>query len=358
MPSASTTLAAGARESMRSILLLGLAGLLLGACSSDNAASPPPAPVDWHAFDLPRHFDAGASGVTVSERQVAEQYAAALASPGFAALGPKLDSDAHFQFPGAADARAREGVVQAHDKLLGAFDNRAVVVSRVWRTANEQTVEWTLTGVQAKDWMGVAPTKKPVVIRGISLLWTKDDGSITDVHVVFDAALVKAQLGVGPKELLGSPPPAVPSGAPQVFDQASTPEEAGNVAIVRGWLDALESGNEAAYLAAATDDVTVETSERFQSVHGKDDLRAYFKMLRKAIGQLDTTVDNAWGVGTFVVVEYTVAGEQLGSLGWVQPQRDKVFRLDKIGVAELSGGKISHVWKYDNLGQVTSASNP
>ena len=343
---------------MRSILLLGVAGLLLGACSSDNAASPPPAPVDWHAFDLPRHFDAGASGVTVSERQVAEQYAAALTSPGFAALGPKLDSDAHFQFPGAADARARDGVVQAHEKLLGAFDRRAVTVSRVWRTPNEQTVEWTLTGVQTKDWMGVAPTQKPVVIRGISLLWTKDDGTITDVHVVFDTAVVKAQLGVGPKELLGAPPPAVPSGAPQVFDQGSTPEEAGNVAIARGWLDALESGNEAAYLGAATDDVTVETSERFQSVHGRDDLRAYFKMLRKAIGQLDTTVDNAWGVGRYVILEYTVAGEQLGPLGWVAPQRDKVFRLDKVSIAELSGGKISHVWKYDNLGQLLSASNP
>lgn len=342
---------------MRSILLpAAVAALLLAGCSSDNAASPPPAPVDWHAFDLPRHFDAGTPGVTVSERQVAEQYAAALASPGFAALGPKLDSDAHFAFPGAADARARDGVVQAHDKLLGAFDKRAITVSRVWRTANEQTVEWTLTGVQTKPWMGVDTTQKPVVIRGISLLWTKDDGSITDVHVVFDTALVKAQLGVGPKELLGAPPPAMPSGPPQVFDKASTPEEEGNVAIVRGWLDALEAGNENAYLGAATDDVTVETSERFQSVHGRDDLRAYFKMLRKAVGQLDTTVDNAWGVGPYVVVEYTVAGEQLGALGWVPPQRDKVFRLDKVSIAEIAGGKISHVWKYDNLGQLLSPS--
>jgi len=343
---------------MRSILLLGVAGLLLGACSSDNAASPPPAPVDWHAFDLPRHFDAGASGVTVSERQVAEQYAAALTSPGFAALGPKLDSDAHFQFPGSADARARDGVVQAHEKLLGAFDKRAVVVSRVWRTANEQTVEWTLTGVQTKDWMGVAATQKPVVIRGISLLWTKDDGTITDVHVVFDTAVVKAQLGTGPKELLGAPPPAVPSGAPQVFDQASTPEEAGNVAIVRSWLDALEGNSDAAYVAPLTDDVAVEAVERQQQQHGKDEVRAYFKAMHKAIGQLDTTVDNTWGIGQFVVVEYTIAGEQIGPLSWVPAQRDKVFRLDMVSIAELSGGKIAHVWRYDNPGQMVTGSNP
>lgn len=342
---------------MRSILLLGaLGGLLLGGCSSDNAASPPPAPVDWHAFDLPRHFDAGTGGVTVSERQAAEQYAAALASPGFAALGPKLDSDAHFTFPGAADARARDGVLRAHDTLLGAFDRRAVVVSRVWRTANEQTVEWTLTGVQTRDWMGVAATQKPVVIRGISLLWTKDDGTITDVHMVFDAALVKAQLGVGPKELLGVPPPAVPTGAPQTFDQGSTPEEAGNVAIVRSWLDLLEGNNEGAYLAPTTDDVTIETAER-PAAHGKDELRAYFKAMHKAIGQLDTTVDNAWGIGRFVIIEYTIAGEQIGPLGWIPAQRDKVFRLDNVSIAELAGGKIAHVWRYEDPGQMVTGSS-
>jgi SnoaL-like domain/SnoaL-like polyketide cyclase len=344
---------------MRSILLLSIAGLLLGACSSDNAASPPPAPVDWHAFDLPRHFDAGASGVTVSERQVAEQYAAALASPGFAALGPKLDAlDAHFSFPGAADARAREAVVQAHDKLLGAFDNRAVVVSRVWRTANAQAVEWTLTGVQTKDWMGVAPTNKPVVIRGISLLSTKDDGTITDVHVVFDTALVKAQLGVGPKELLALPPPTVPSGAPQVFDKGSTPEEDGNIAIVRSWIDALEGNSDAAYLAPAADDVILETLERAQPMHGKDDLRAYFKAMHKAIGQLDTTVNNTWGIGRFVVVDYAIAGEQIAPLGWIPAQRDKVFRLDTVSIAELANGKIAHVWRYDNPGQMVTGSSP
>lgn len=343
---------------MRSTILLGaFAPLLLAACSGDNAASPPPAPVDWHAFDVPRHFDAGVAGATAMERQVAEQYAAALASPGFAALGPKLDSDAHFTFPGAADARGRDGVVHAHDALLGAFDHRAIAVTRVWRTAAEQTVEWFMTGVQTKDWMGVGASQKPVAIRGISLLWTKDDGTITDVHVVFDTALVKAQLGVGPKELLALPMPPAPTGAPQVFDQGSTAGEAGNVAIVRGWLDALEGNNDTAYLAPTTDDVAVETVERPQPSHGKEDLRTYFKSMHKAIGQLDSTVDNAWGVGNFVVVEYSIAGEQIGPLGWIPAQRDKVFRLDNIGIAELEGGKIAHVWRYDDPGQMVTGSS-
>ena len=52
--------------------------------------------------------------------------------------------------------------------------------------------------------------------------------------------------------------------------------------------------------------------------------------MHKAIGQLDTTVDNAWGVGRFAVVEYTIAGEQVAPLGWVPAQRDKVIRLDTV----------------------------
>jgi hypothetical protein len=56
-------------------------------------------------------------------------------------------------------------------------------------------VEWTLTGTQARDWMGVPATHKSAGVKGLTLLWTKDDGSIIDVHVYFDVAAVQAQLG-------------------------------------------------------------------------------------------------------------------------------------------------------------------
>jgi hypothetical protein len=141
-----------------------------------------------------------------------------------------------------------------------------------------------------------------------------------------------------------------------VFDQGSTPEEAGNIAIVRSWIDALEGNSDAAYLAPAADDLTVETVERTQPMHGKDDLRAYFKSMHKAIGQLDTTVNNTVGVGQFVIVDYSIAGEQIGPLGWIPAQRDKVFRLDTVSIAELAGGKIAHVWRYDNPGQMVTGS--
>jgi steroid delta-isomerase-like uncharacterized protein len=340
------------RKSTTTMALAALATSAL-ACSS-GTANPPPAPIDWHAFDLPRTADAGAPGPTPKERALGEQYVKALAAADFAQLPALLDADSHFAFPGMSDARGHDAVVKAHQALFGAFDQRAVGVSRVWRTDSEQTVEWTLTGTQARDWMGVPATHKPVAIKGLTLLWTKDDGIITDVHVYFDVAAVQAQLGVGPKELLALPAPALPAGAPEVYEQTGLPQEQMDVTVARAKLDALESNNEAGYLATMTDDIELHTLERGQPMRGKDDAKAYFRSMRKAITQLDTTIDDAWGVTTYAVVEYFIAGEQLGPLGWIPAQRDRVVRLQIVDVDEIRDGKIARVWRYDNPAQIAA----
>jgi ketosteroid isomerase-like protein len=327
------------------------------ACSSDNVGSPPAAPVDWHAFDIPRSPDAGAVGPTANERAVPEKYLTALAAPGVAPLTPQLDADVHFTFPGLLDARGREAVVRAHDSLFGAFDQRAFALSRVWRTDSVNAVEWTMSGVQSKDWMGVAATHKPLVLKGIALLWTKDDGTITEIHVIFDVTAAKAQLGAGPKELAGLAPPTMASGAAQVTEQTRTADEAANVTVARAWLDALERPDDASYVAVATDDVIVETLEHAPPMHGKDELKAYFKGLHKGIGQIDTTVDSAAGVGRFALVEYTINGEQLGPIAWIPAQHDRVVRLHVIDVAEIRDGKIAHVWRYDNPAEILASGS-
>jgi len=68
----------------------------------------------------------------------------------------------------------------------------------------------------------------------------------------------------------------------------------------------------------------------------------------KAIGQLDTTVNNSWGVGQFAVVEYSITGEQLGPIAWIPAQRDRVVNLEIVDICEMTGGKIARVWRYDN----------
>jgi ketosteroid isomerase-like protein len=338
--------------------ILGSACALLVACSGETVAQPPPAPVDWRSLQARPSVDAGAHTPTAKERAVAESYTAALESPGFGQLAAGLDDDARLAFPGMNDAHGRDAVIRAHDLLFGAFDQRKFATSRVWRTDSQQSVEWTMTGTQAHDWMGVTAAHKAVACKGLTILWTKDDGSITDVHVYFDVAVVKAQLGAGPKELVNLPRPSAVEAAagPQVFEQTGAPGENDNVASVRASLDAFENNNLPGYLAAMTDDVEVYVSERAQPLRGKDDARAYYRTMHKAIGQLDTTIANAWGIAQFAVVEYDIAGEQLGPIGWIPARRDNVVRFHVVDVVEVRDGKIARVWRYDNPAEAAGSS--
>jgi predicted ester cyclase len=316
-------------------------------------ARPPPPPVDWEGFKRAPAASASPSAPTAKESSIAQDYVAALGTPALPRLGPLFDSDAHASFPGMDDAHDREGVVRMHAALFSAFEQRHFVTSRIWRTAGEQTVEWTMSGVQSGDWMGVSATHKPVVVKGVTLLWTNDDGTIADAHVVFDVAAIKAQLGAGPKELAGLAAPAVPSTPPQVFD--ATPAQPDLVPTVRTALDALENTAEGAYAAQIADDIEVYTAERADPARGKDAQIAYFKTMHKAIAQLDATVDNGWSVATYAIVEYTLAGEQLGPIGWVPLQRDHVVKKHNVDVDEIKDGRIVRVWRYDNPNELLAA---
>lgn len=339
---------------MRIHFTMALAVLMAG-CPSETVAPPPSPPVNWQSFDAGARHISVSTGPTEKERAAAETYARTLAAPAFAGLATQLDDDARFTFPGTSDSRGREAVVRAHERLLGAFDQRRIRARRVWRTSSEQTVEWELTGVQARDWMGVKASQKTVNVRGVALLWTKDDGTITDLHLYFDLAAVKAQLGAGPATPGSAARQAAvatidvdSSSPPQIVDQESSPGERINVALAKASLDALETNSLVGYLDAMADDVEIDTLERALPSHGKGAATAYFKAMRKAIGQLDTTVTDAWGVGTFVVLEYTIAGEQLGPLGSIPAQRDKTVVLHIADIIEVAADKIGHIWRYEN----------
>jgi len=325
-----------------------LTGLLAASCATDRVPLPPPPPVDWQSLERQPPSDTSSEKATEKERAAAELYAKALTSD-FAQLAAMLDEDAHFSF-GAKDTRGRGRVVGAHDELFGAFDQRRLALSRVLRTDRSQSLEWTFSGVQARTWMGIAPSQRPVAFKGVTLLWTNDDGSLSDVHVYFDPAIVKAQLGVGASELQKLPPPAVSSGAPQVFEQAGTREETANVALVRAMLKALEDNQESAFLSPLASDVEVFALDRPEAVRGKDPMERLFKMMRKAIGDLDTVVQNAWGVQQFAVVEYSIAGLQLAPLGRISYVPNRLFNARLVDIAEVREGKIARIWRYDDSG--------
>jgi ketosteroid isomerase-like protein len=326
---------------MRSYPTAALIGLSACSCAAESVSRPPPPPVDWQSLQIQSAPDAGNLRATEKERAVAELYAKAFASPGFAQLGSMLAEDAHFNF-GDTDTRGRERVVKAHDKLFGSFEERVLHLNRLFRTDRSQALEWFMSGV--------GPARRPVKIKGSTLLWTNDDGSISDIHVYFDQRVAKAQLGVGSQELQRLPPPPVPAGPPQVFEQEGTPEEAASIALMRAMLQALEDNKESAYLSTMANDVEIFTLDRTQPVRGKDAVERLFRTLRRTIADLDTVVHNAWGVQQFAVVEYSIAGLQLAPLGRIPFVPNRLFSTRLVDVAEVRNGKITRIWRNDDSG--------
>ena len=331
-----------------SMLLL---AALAPACSSDSVAKWPEPPVHWMQ-QVAAAPAASPVTPTAQERGLAEAYVKALAAPDFDALGSMLEEQAHFAFRGRT-THGRDRVLKGHAEMFGAFDQRKFVATRIWLTdsthpLDAQTFEWTMTGVQTRDFLGVPATHKPVVIKGITLLWTTDNGVISDLHVYFDEELVKAQLGVGPAELQKLPVPAVDTTAPQILERAGTSEEAANAKLMRTMVQALEDNKEAVFLSLMADDVQFCTMDHAEPGIGKKAASDYFRAMRRSIRLLDTVIENAWGVQSFAVAEYAITGLQYAPFPRVAFAEGRPLHTQFADVAEIHDGRIARIWRYDD----------
>jgi ketosteroid isomerase-like protein len=273
----------------------------------------------------------------------------ALASNGFTKLPPLLDEQVHFTAGDGRDAIGPEAVVKAHDARLGRLEDRHFTLTRVLQAEGSLVLEWTLTAVYGAS-------RRSVGLRGVTLLWMKDGGTLTDVHLLFDEAVLRAQLGEGPKGLSAPALPPAPSGPPARFEHAGSAQEERGIETVRKSLDALENNDEPGYLATMTGDVEWVTLEASQPLGGTAIARGYFRTMRKALGQLDTQIDHAWAAGPYVAVEYRVTGEQRGPIGWVPAQKNRLIDLRVIDVCEVRDGKIARLWRYENPASIAPGS--
>jgi steroid delta-isomerase-like uncharacterized protein len=332
------------------------AGLVFAglACASENKLTAPTPPVDWQSLAAPPARPAGAvPRITAQERAIADRYLAALASPQCEKVASLLDEAAHFSFAGQ-ETLGPAAVVRHHADVFAAFAPRNFRVTRLWITASEQAIEWIMTGTQAGTWLGLPASARSVVIRGLSLVGTSDDGLIAEIRMYFDQAVVKGQLGVGPAELLALPPPAASDAPPLVVEEPVADHDATNTGVMRMMLQDLEDKKESDFLATLADGIQVFTQDRAEPMTGKDAARGYYKTLHRAIRQLDTVIENAWDVGQFAVVEYSITGVQRGPLGRIQLVPDRALNLRFTDIAELHDGKITRIWRYDGLGALAS----
>jgi ketosteroid isomerase-like protein len=327
--------------------------LFLAGCGQGTNAPPTKPPVDWRSFATPAVSSSPPAAHNGAPNDLAGAYLAALATPDLATLATQLAPDSRCSFPGMRGANGRRHVIDMHQLLFAAFADRKFYATRILQTGTAEVVQWTMAGRQERDWMQVAVTHRVVELRGATLLWATSGGQIADIHVYFDVASVKAQLGAVRKEHddVGAP---APGPAPEKLVASRSAVEMQNVATERRLLDDLEAGDQSDYLSCMTDDVALFTLQQTAPSTGTVPARQYYEIMRRSIAQLDTTISSVWGIQSFVAVEYTISGQQLGPIESVPPVRDRVLTLHIVDVSQLRDGQIERVWRYDNPGEIAA----
>jgi ketosteroid isomerase-like protein len=340
-------------RSMRHLLLRGsLLPLVcaLSACGSAAVDAPGPAPVDPRLYEdasaRPVAHVATPAEVALAERDAVAAVMNGLSVDGFAASIPLLDPDGNFSFPGLSEATDRDGAVVVLGNLFGAFSGRKFTLGRYFQAPQAVIAEWTMSGVQSTDWMGIKAAQRPVTIHGLGLFWFDSKGRVSDTHFYFDVGVVMAELGAGPK---GVEPPSATAAAMATGVVTATGSEAEkhDVDVVNASWDAFEAKNEAGYLAPMADDIEVFRLGRANAERGKAERRKFFRWAAGGIGSLSQTPLNAWGIGSFVVEEYSLAGVHSGRLT-DSPPSGHALRLHYVDIDELRDGKIVRMWVYGN----------
>jgi ketosteroid isomerase-like protein len=334
---------------MRHLLFSGSLVLVLSACGSAEVEQPGPAPVDPRLFQdaAPRavvHVKTGEE-VARAERDTVAAVMAGYAQDGFKAAIPLMDPEGNLSFPGLSEATDRDGDIKALADLFGAFSSRAFTLGRYWQPPHVVVVEWTMTGIHAHDWMGVQATQKPVTVKGLGMFWIDQAGLVADTHLFFDAGAILAQLGAAPKGVEAFLPAAGPASTDVVLATGAESEKQ-NVAMVNASWDAFEARNEAGYLASIADDIEVFRLDRAAPERGKAERKRFFKWAG-GISSLSQTPHNAWGVGSFVVEEYSVTGVHAGKLTDASAS-GHALRLHYADIDEIKDGKIVRTWTYGN----------
>jgi ketosteroid isomerase-like protein len=309
---------------------------------------PAAAPVDPRIYqDAAPRVAAVSKTTPEAERASAEAWERGVTQADLKALSPLLDPEGDFSFPGMLTATDRPGTLKALEDLLGAFTDRKLAPIRVWQVDPVVVLEWAMTGVQSGEWMGVKATQKPVTIHGLTVLFFDHNGLIADTHCYFDVGVVLAQLGAAPVKSIEVPTPLTPPGNVTPIVAQGNADEAKNVKLVTDSWDDLEARKEAGYLAPIADDIEVFRLDRAASERGKAARRAYFKWVTTGISSLQQTPSGKWGMGPYVIEEYTLEGNHAGRLTDVAPS-GHALRLHYVDVDEMKDGKIVRTWTFGN----------
>ncbi len=253
--------------------------------------------------------------------------------------------NASWKMAGVPDSTGRDAIAANYAKLFEGFKDITTAPVRVFKKGDVAIVEWASTATHSGDFNGMKATEKKVGMLGADVTWFTPEGLIKEHHVYYDVATVLSQVGVSKQK--ARPIPTLPTGLPPVVVSNGAADETKNVDAVKTMNAAMESKKEADFLAASADNIEWDDMTQPQTSKGKAEAKKYFKEVTTAFPDVKSTVNNAWGVGDFVIAENGWSGTHKGTFFGI-PATKKSVSVKGLDVFQFKDGKLVHGWSYSN----------
>ncbi len=239
--------------------------------------------------------------------------------------------------------------------LRTSFPDLRFTLEREIADDGKVAVRWTQLGTHKGYLYDIPPTGKQVSDQGINIFHV-ENGKITGTWLCEDTLGVMRQVGAvlpaapAPPPAAQSPtPPAVAPAAPASAGTRTTPSE--NIALVHRYIDAVMSGHD---LAAAPQLMDQNCASKLptlsEPVRGPEGWVRIITILRNAMPDLTSTIEDEVAAGDTVVVRWTSRGTNTRNFGPVPPTNKKVT-IQGISWLRVAGGKlVENLVNEDQLG--------
>ncbi len=344
---------------MRSVsfgLAIGFLAITFSACGGDEVKPQPVTPVappveapPPPVVEAPKEEPKPAPTMAELQKKTSEGIAMGMNAHDAKKIASFYTENAVIKFAGMPDLVGREAIAAMWQRNFDFASNSKGGASRVFVKGDVVVVEWTWSGTQTGEMMGMKATEKPVGATGVDVMWFAPDGLVKEQHTYTDMGTIMSQIGVSKAK--GRPVPTVTAGAPAVVVSMNAADDSKNVDTVNKMWAAIEKKSEADFVANVTDDGTWDDMTMPETMKGKAAGKKWLADITKAFPDMKVTSTNAWGFGDFVVTETTATGTQKGAFMGIQPTKKSV-NLHMVDVVQFKDGKIVKGTTYGNGGEL------
>jgi uncharacterized protein (TIGR02246 family) len=237
---------------------------------------------------------------------------------------------------GSGQLTGRRAIEQHEVALLKQFPGTGFAMYDIWRAGDTTIAHYAVNGR--------TPAGRAMGHEGLLFFRFDANGLIQEEHRYQDSLTPMAQLGALPGTSSRSLP-QLPA-RPNVHIATGSAREQSNLATVQRLFDALNTKNEAGFLAAVADEVTIDEVMLPTPYVGRGNARTWFALWSGDASSAATVV-RATAAGDFVLVEATQRGVLAAPLGPLKPGATP-FSLHRAAIVRLADGSVTRITSFLN----------